>query len=122
MLQIYHSFTITIFLCNKINQPVSNLETRLIIRYQTNFAVNPKTAHFTQIKANFCRWSSNSLKVKESFTDFNCSTRYNVGKSVGTTGFHYSMKKREHSFNILKACFVRHSSEYETSDNDRKVS
>ena len=34
---------------------------------------------------------------------------------------HYSTKKRKHSFSILKAFFVRHSSEYETSDNDRKV-
>ena len=33
----------------------------------------------------------------------------------------YSTKKRKHSFSILKAFFVRHSSEYETSDNDRKV-
>ena len=42
-------------------------------------------------------------------------------KSVGTTELHYSTKKRKHSFGILKAFFVRHSSEYETSDNDRKV-
>ena len=35
--------------------------------------------------------------------------------------FHFSTKKRKHSFGILKAFFVRHSSEYETSDNDRKV-
>ena len=35
--------------------------------------------------------------------------------------FHYSTKKREHCFSILKAFFVRHSSEYETSDSDRKV-
>ena len=41
-------------------------------------------------------------------------------KSVGTTELHYSTKKRKHSFGILKAFFVRHSSEYETSDNDRK--
>ena len=33
----------------------------------------------------------------------------------------YSTKKREHCFSILKAFFVRHSSEYETSDSDRKV-
>ena len=42
-------------------------------------------------------------------------------KSVGTTELHYSTKKREHSFSLLKAFFVRHSSEYETSDSDRKV-
>ena len=42
-------------------------------------------------------------------------------KSVGTTELNYSTKKRKHSFSILKAFFVRHSSEYETSDNDRKV-
>ena len=42
-------------------------------------------------------------------------------KSVGTTELHYSTKKREHCFSILKAFFVRHSSEYETSDSDRKV-
>ena len=42
-------------------------------------------------------------------------------KSVGTTELHYSSKKREHCFSILTAFFVRHSSEYETSDSDRKV-
>ena len=42
-------------------------------------------------------------------------------KSVGTTELHYSAKKRKHSFSTLKAFFIRHSSEYETSDNDRKV-
>ena len=31
-------------------------------------------------------------------------------KSVGTTELHYSTKKRKHSFSILKAFFVRHSS------------
>ena len=41
-------------------------------------------------------------------------------KPVGTTELHYSTKKREHSFSLLKDFFVRHSSEYETSDNDRK--
>ena len=46
---------------------------------------------------------------------------YICEKSVGTTELHYSTKKRKHSFGILKAFFVRHSSEYETSDNDRKV-
>ena len=35
--------------------------------------------------------------------------------------FYYSTKKWEHSFSILKAFVIRHSSEYETSDNDRKV-
>ena len=43
-------------------------------------------------------------------------------KSVGATELHYSTKKRQHSISILKAFFVRHSLEYETSDNDRKVS
>ena len=32
-----------------------------------------------------------------------------------------STKKRQHYFDILKAFFVRHSSEYKTSDSDRKV-
>ena len=32
-----------------------------------------------------------------------------------------STKKRQHYFDILKAYFVRHSSEYRTSDSDRKV-
>ena len=41
--------------------------------------------------------------------------------SVGTTELYYNMKKRQHSFDILKVFFVRHSSEYETSDSDRKV-
>ena len=40
---------------------------------------------------------------------------------ANTEDFHYSTKKREHSFSILKAFFVRHSSEYETSDSDQKV-
>ena len=35
--------------------------------------------------------------------------------------FHNSTKKRQHYFDILKAFFVRHSSEYKTSDSDRKV-
>ena len=42
-------------------------------------------------------------------------------KSFGTTELHYSTKKQEHSFSILKAFFVQQSSEYETSDNDQKV-
>ena len=42
-------------------------------------------------------------------------------KFAGTTELHYSTKKREYSFSMLKAFIVRHSSEYETSDNDRKV-
>ena len=46
---------------------------------------------------------------------------YLYEKSVGTTELHYSTKKREHCFSILKAYFVRHSSEYGTSDSDRKV-
>ena len=32
-----------------------------------------------------------------------------------------STKKRQHYFEMLKAFFVRHSSEYKTSDSDRKV-
>ena len=32
-----------------------------------------------------------------------------------------STKKRQPYFDILKAYFVRHSSEYRTSDSDRKV-
>ena len=32
-----------------------------------------------------------------------------------------STKKRQHYFDILKAFFVRHSSEYKTSDSDQKV-
>ena len=43
------------------------------------------------------------------------------GKQLYQALIYYSTKKREHSFSILKAFFVRHSSEYETSDNDRKV-
>ena len=46
---------------------------------------------------------------------------YIYDKSVSTTELHYRTKKRKHSFSILKAFFVRHSSEYVTSDNDRKV-
>ena len=41
--------------------------------------------------------------------------------SVGTTELYNSMKKRQHYCDILKAFFVRHSSEYKTSDSDRKV-
>ena len=91
------------FLCNKTSQPISNLETRLVIRCQTNFTVNPKAANFTQIKANFCRWSSDSLKLKECFTDFNCSTRYNclhfvnVSQSFFLFKFQYSHVVKEAS-------------------------
>ena len=42
-------------------------------------------------------------------------------KFVGTAELHYSTIKWEHSFSILKASFVRHSSEFETSGNDRKA-
>ena len=41
-------------------------------------------------------------------------------KSLGTTELWYSAKSGNIS-HILKAFFVRHSSEYETSDNDRNV-
>ena len=40
--------------------------------------------------------------------------------SVGTTELYNSTKKRQYSFDILKALFVQHSSDYETSDSDRK--
>ena len=51
-----------------------------------------------------------------------CSVSYCLIKwSVGTTEFCNSTKKRQHYFDILKAFFVRHSSEYKTSDSDRKV-
>ena len=43
-------------------------------------------------------------------------------KSVGTTKLNYSKKTREHSFSILKAFSVQYLSEYEKSDNDRKLS
>ena len=33
----------------------------------------------------------------------------------------YSTKKQQHYFDILKAIFFRHSSEYKASDSDRKV-
>ena len=32
-----------------------------------------------------------------------------------------STKKWQHTFDILKAFFIRHPSEYKTSDSDRKV-
>ena len=35
--------------------------------------------------------------------------------------FYNSTKKRQYYFEILKAFFVRHSSEYKTPDSDRKV-
>ena len=38
-----------------------------------------------------------------------------------STVFYNSTKKRQHYFDILKAFFVRQSSEYKTSDSDRKV-
>ena len=44
-----------------------------------------------------------------------------IEKSVGTTELYNSMKKRQSCFDILKAFFVRNSSEYKTSDSDRKV-
>ena len=40
-------------------------------------------------------------------------------KSVGTTELHYSTKKREHPLSILKAFFVRHSSDVSYSDECR---
>ena len=55
------------------------------------------------------------------YRNFKTETTEVREKSVGTTELHYSTNKREHSLSILKAFLVRHSSEYETSDNDRKV-
>ena len=47
---------------------------------------------------------------------------YNLKEySVGTSELYYSTKKWQHSFHIMKAFFVRHSSEYEASDSDRKA-
>ena len=40
---------------------------------------------------------------------------------VSDRNLHNSKKKRKHHFDILKAVFVRHSSEYKTLDSDRKV-
>ena len=34
---------------------------------------------------------------------------------------YYSMKKRQHSLDILKAFFIQYSSEYKTSDSDQQV-
>ena len=42
-------------------------------------------------------------------------------KYLGKCFVFYSTNKREHSSSILKTFFVRHSLEYETSDNDQKV-
>ena len=42
-------------------------------------------------------------------------------RSVGTTELYHSTKKRQDSFDILKSFFIRHSSEYKTSDSDQKV-
>ena len=36
-----------------------------------------------------------------------------VYETVGITELYHSTKMRQHSFNILKSFFVRHSSEYE---------
>ena len=43
-----------------------------------------------------------------------------INKSIELV-FYNSTKKRQHYFDILEAFFVRHSSEYKTSDIDRKV-
>ena len=40
---------------------------------------------------------------------------------VVTTELYYNMKKRQYSFDMMKAFLVRHSSEYETSASNRKV-
>ena len=53
---------------------------------------------------------------------------YDAGKitdfqviSTNSTELYNSTKKRQHYFDILKAFFIRHSSEYKTSDSERKV-
>ena len=48
------------------------------------------------------------------------STVFNHQKTKYMTKY-ISTKKRQHYFDILKAFFVRHSSEYKTLDSDRKV-
>ena len=47
--------------------------------------------------------------------------RSNTQYKQAKYNFYNSTKKRQHYFDILKAFFVRHSSEYKTSDSDRKV-
>ena len=61
------------------------------------------------------------LNKEEKETILLGDTNCDLEKSVGTTELHYSTKKWEHCFSILKAFFVRHSSEYEMSGSDQKV-
>ena len=49
-----------------------------------------------------------------------CNLYINLGQ-ISTIFDINSTKKRQHYLDILKAFFVRHSSEYKTSDSDRKV-
>ena len=113
----------------------------LVIQYFYNkfsISLHQKLCHFvTCIKFSRRRslsdsWKANTgtsvveeIALTDRYECFLCSkikqTFLILEKSVGTTELHYSTKKREHSFSILKAFLVRHSSEYETSDNDRKA-
>ena len=68
------------------------------------------------VEINFCL----NCEIEVQFLDLNLK-QIPFKQCVLEYVFHYSTKKRKHSFSILKAFFVRHSSEYETSDNDQKV-
>ena len=50
-----------------------------------------------------------------------CSAQCHDQRVLTRNEYYNSTKKRQHYFDILKAFFVRHSSEYKTSDSDRRV-
>ena len=52
---------------------------------------------------------------------FSFSAKATPFKFKNNSILYNSTKKRQHYFDILKAFFVRRSSEYKTSDSDRKV-
>ena len=92
----------------------------VISKFEYIHALDTLKAKLTKLSFFLAGLSSNTLVVKRIFNIL-IAWYQKCEKSVGTTELHYSTKKRKHSFGILKAFFVRHSSEYETSDNDRKV-
>ena len=67
-------------------------------------------------------WPSCSFQNASDFQKFQCFIGTCLDFAVGKDkGFDNSTKKRQHYFDILKAFFVRHSSEYKTSESDPKV-
>ena len=109
-----------------------DITSRTIIQYMTSIIARhsiPKTVirdnpfDKVEFKRSQREWDFKLITSGPHYTKSNGMAERTIQtvKKALNKAFHYSTKKREHCFSILKAFFVRHSSEYETSDSDRKV-